>query len=43
MRQEEALQQKDLIFLNVDTDYNGYIEIEEFIRACIYSRLFTSV
>ena len=32
----------DTIFKNIDTDDNGYIESEEFIRACINPQIFTS-
>ena len=32
----------DTIFRNIDTDDNGYIESEEFIRACINPQIFTS-
>ena len=42
MSQEEAIQKRNLVFNNIDTDNNGYIENEEFIRACINPRLFNS-
>ena len=42
MSQEEAKQKSNLVFNNIDTDNNGYIENEEFIRACINPRLFNS-
>ena len=32
----------DTIFKNIDTDNNGYIESEEFIRACINPQIFAS-
>ena len=32
----------DTIFKNIDTDNNGYIESEEFIRACINPKIFAS-
>ena len=42
MSQEEAIQKRNLVFNNIDIDNNGYIENEEFIRACINPRLFNS-
>jgi Ca2+-binding EF-hand superfamily protein len=42
MNQEEILQQGYLIIHKIDIDNHGYIEIEEFIRAYINHRLFTS-
>ena len=42
MSQEEAIQKKNLVFNNIDIDNKGYIENEEFIRACINPRLFNS-
>jgi calcium-dependent protein kinase len=38
----DARQKAKLIFINIDTDNNGFIENEEFIRACINPRLFNS-
>ena len=32
----------DIIFNNIDTDHNGYIEYEEFIRAAIDKQYFLS-
>ena len=32
----------DVIFENIDTDHNGYIEVEEFIRAAIDKEYFLS-
>ena len=42
MNQEEILQQGYLIIHKIDIDNHGYIEIEEFIKACINYRLFTT-
>ena len=42
MNKDAARQKTNLIFHNIDTDNNGYIEIEEFIRACINPSIFTS-
>ena len=39
---DEAKKKRKLIFKNIDNDNNGYIESEEFIRACINPRLFNS-
>ena len=32
----------DIIFKNIDTDHNGYIEYEEFIRAAVNPKIFIS-
>ena len=37
----QAKQKTNAVFLNIDNDNNGYIESEEFIRACINPNLFT--
>ena len=42
LNNEDARKKSKLIFTNIDNDNNGYIEIEEFIRACINPRLFRS-
>ena len=42
LNKEDAKKKAKLIFTNIDNDNNGYIEIEEFIRACINPRLFRS-
>ena len=42
MSKEDAKKKRRKIFANIDTDNNGYIESEEFIRACINPRLFKS-
>ena len=39
---EQAKQKATTIFLNIDTDNNGFIESEEFIRACVNPNLFAS-
>ena len=39
---EEAKEKVDLIFANIDTDYNGFIEYEEFVRAAVNSSIFMS-
>ena len=42
LNEKDAKNKRNLIFTNIDTDNNGYIESEEFIRACINPRLFNS-
>ena len=39
---EQASKKANTIFINIDTDNNGFIESEEFIRACINPNIFTS-
>ena len=39
---KKAREKTNNIFLNIDTDNNGFIENEEFIRACINPNIFTS-
>ena len=39
---EQCTKRANAIFLNIDTDNNGYIENEEFIRACINPNMFCS-
>ena len=39
---EQASKKANTIFINIDTDNNGFIESEEFIRACINPNMFTS-
>ena len=39
---EQAKKKANTIFLNIDTDNNGFIESEEFIRACINPNIFTA-
>ena len=35
--ENEAREKVDLIFANIDTDFNGFIEYEEFVRAAVNS------
>ena len=42
LNKNQAKSKVDTIFKNIDTDNNGYIESEEFIRACINPTIFTS-
>jgi calcium-dependent protein kinase len=37
---DQAKQKANIVFKNIDTDNNGFIESEEFIRACINPNLF---
>ena len=39
---DQAKKKANSIFLNIDTDYNGYIEYEEFVRAAVNSSIFMS-
>ena len=39
---KEAKEKVDLIFANIDTDFNGFIEYEEFVRASVNSSIFMS-
>ena len=39
---EEAEEKVELIFSNIDTDFNGFIEYEEFVRAAVNSSIFMS-
>ena len=39
---EEAEEKVELIFANIDTDFNGFIEYEEFVRAAVNSSIFMS-
>ena len=39
---EETKEKVDLIFSNIDTDFNGFIEYEEFVRAAINPSIFMS-
>ena len=43
MNPKQAAQKRKLIFSIIDADNNGYIETEEFIRACIHPNIFNSV
>ena len=40
--EDEAKEKVDLIFANIDTDFNGFIEYEEFVRAAVNSSIFMS-
>jgi calcium-dependent protein kinase len=40
--ENEAREKVDLIFANIDTDFNGFIEYEEFVRAAVNSSVFMS-
>ena len=40
--EEEVIEKVDLIFANIDTDFNGFIEYEEFVRAAVNSSIFMS-
>ena len=39
---DEAEEKVELIFKNIDTDFNGFIEYEEFVRAAVNSSIFMS-
>ena len=39
---DEAEEKVELIFANIDTDFNGFIEYEEFVRASVNSSIFMS-
>ena len=39
---EEAEEKVELIFANIDNDFNGFIEYEEFVRAAVNSSIFMS-
>ena len=39
---DQAQVKANTVFLNIDTDNNGFIENEEFIRACINPNIFTA-
>ena len=39
---ENAIEKVDIIFNNIDTDFNGFIEYEEFVRAAVHPSLFMS-
>ena len=42
MSGDELRKKVDIIFNNIDTDHNGYIEYEEFIRAAVNKNYFLS-
>ena len=39
---DEVKEKVDIIFANIDTDFNGFIEYEEFVRAAVNSSIFMS-
>ena len=41
LSESQAAKKANAVFLNIDTDFNGFIESEEFIRACINPNMFT--
>ncbi len=40
--EEEVKEKVDIIFANIDTDFNGFIEYEEFVRAAVNPTIFMS-
>ena len=42
MPKDEVKEKVDIIFANIDTDFNGFIEYEEFVRAAVNSNIFMS-
>ena len=42
MPEDEVKENVDIIFANMDTDFNGFIEYEEFVRAAVKSSIFMS-
>ena len=40
--EDEVKEKVDIIFANIDTDFNGFIEYEEFVRAAVNSNIFMS-
>jgi len=42
MSEEEVKEKVDIIFANIDTDFNGFIEYEEFVRAAVNPTIFMS-
>ena len=42
MSEEEVKEKVDIIFANIDTDFNGFIEYEEFVRAAVNPAIFMS-
>ena len=42
MAEDEVKEKVDIIFANIDTDFNGFIEYEEFVRAAVNSNIFMS-
>ena len=42
LTEQQAINKADYIYKHIDTDNNGFLENEEFIRACINPNIFTS-
>ena len=42
MSEDEVKEKVDIIFANIDTDFNGFIEYEEFVRAAVNPAIFMS-
>ena len=42
LSEQQSINKANYIFKNIDTDNNGMLESEEFIRACINPNIFTS-
>ena len=42
LTEQQAINKADYIYKHIDTDNNGFLESEEFIRACINPNIFTS-
>ena len=42
MSEDEVKEKVDIIFANIDTDFNGFIEYEEFVRAAVNPSIFMS-
>ncbi len=42
MSEDEVKEKVDIIFSNIDTDFNGFIEYEEFVRAAVNPSIFMS-
>ena len=42
LTREEVEKQVDCLFNNIDTDHNGFIEYEEFVRAAVDPKIFMS-
>ena len=43
MSEDEVKEKVDIIFANIDTDFNGFIEYEEFVRAAVNPAIFMSL
>ena len=42
MSEDEVKEKVEIIFANIDTDFNGFIEYEEFVRAAVNPSIFMS-